>query len=334
MTVRRFCERFGIPPSTWYYWRTGHLSGEPTRRWPTPAVDFAEPLAVAKKDDDRFSPWGHRKICGLIQGDGFNVSESTVKRALQRRGLLLPTRYLAEARVLARARKGVFKFPTPRRNRVWQTDFSEFETTANGDWQLSGVVDYFAKVCLTCPAGVTQSARDVVATIEAAIAEAERLLGHTLQEDCVDPETGEIFPLVIVSDNGPGYKSDLFARFIMAHPWLTHIRTRYRSPQTNGVIERFFRSIKYEHLYRHEISNGVALNEHCEAYRALYNDIRPHETLGQRPPVLTYLAPPITFDQERHFVASIRIEAGSDDLKSQSDAPEIAPISGESVQKT
>lgn len=204
----------------------------------------------------------------------------------------------------------------------------------NGDWNLSGVVDYFAKVCLTCPATVTQSARDVVATIEAAIEEAERLIGHSLVEDCVDPETGEIFPLVIVSDNGPGYKSDLFARFIMARPWLTHIRTRYPSPQTNGVIERFFRSIKYEHLYRHEISNGVALNEHCEAYRALYNEIRPHETLGQRPPMLTYLAPPITFEQESHFVASLRTEAGSDDLDGQSEVPEITPISEESVQES
>jgi transposase InsO family protein len=32
-------------------------------------------------------------------------------------------------------------------------------------------------------------------------------------------------------------------------------RTRARSPQTNGVIERFFGSLKYERLYRHDIGN-------------------------------------------------------------------------------
>jgi putative transposase len=334
MTVRRFCERFGIPPSTWYYWRTGHRSGESTRRWPAPAVDLVEELAAEKKDDDRFSPWGHRKIWSLIRADGINVSASTVKRALDRRGLLLPARYHAERRILARARKGVFKQPTPRRNRVWQTDFSEFETTTNGNWMLSGVVDYWAKVCLTCSANVTQSARDVVATIEAAIAEAERLIGHSLKEDCVDRETGEIFPLVIVSDNGPAYKSDLFARFILGHPWISHIRTRYRSPQTNGVIERFFQSIKYEHLYRHEISNGVALNEHCAAYRALYNDIRPHEVLGQHPPIGAYLAAQMTFEQERNLIDSLRDQARSDELPPPLEAPEITPISEESVQKS
>lgn len=302
MTVARFCGRFGIPTSTWYYWRRTHLQGRETRRWPTPALDSVEDLAAAKKDDDRFSPWGHRKIWGLLRADGVEVSASSVKRALQRRGLLLPARYHAERRALARARKGVFKRPTPRRNRVWQTDFSAFETTKAGDWMLTGLVDYWAKVCLTVGANGTQAARDAVATIEAAIAEAERLMGHSLAEDCVDPDTGEIFPVVIVSDNGPAYKSDLFARFIVAHPWLAHVRTRYRSPQTNGVIERFFGSIKYEHLYRREIANGIELHDECQAYRQTYNEIRPHETLDQWPPLGRYLTQPISFEAERCFI--------------------------------
>ena len=297
MTVVRFCDRFGIPTSTWYYWRRIHLQGREVMRWPTPAL-------AAKKDDERFSPWGHRKIWGLLRADGVEVSASSVKRALRRKGLLLPARYHAERRALARARKGVFKRPTPRRNRVWQTDFSEFETTRAGKWMLTGLVDYWGKVCLTVAANGTQAARDAVTTIEAAIAEAERLMGHSLAEDCVDPDTGEIFAVVIVSDNGPAYKSDLFARFILAHPWLAHVRTRYRSPQTNGVIERFFGSIKYEHLYRREIASGIELHDECEAYRHTYNEIRPHEALDLWPPLGTYLAEPISFEAERSFIDS------------------------------
>lgn len=136
---------------------------------------------------------------------------------------------------MAKARRAVFEVPPTRRNRLWQTDFSEFETTAGGDWQLGGVVDYVAKVNLACPLTPTQTARDAVAKIEAAMAEAERLVGTTLLEDCVDVETGEIEPLVIVSDNGPAYRSDGFARFLLSHNGLfVHVRTRYRSPQTNG----------------------------------------------------------------------------------------------------
>lgn len=334
MTVARFCRRFGIPPSTWYYWRNRHLAGRPVRRWPTPALDAIEELAAAKKDDERFSPWGHRKIYGLLRADGVKTSMSSVKRALARRGLLLPVRYQAERRALARARKGVFKTPTPRRNRVWQTDFSEYETTTAGKWELTAMVDYWAKVALAATANATETAIDAIRTLEAAIAEAEALIGCPLAQDCVDPDTGEIFPVVIVSDNGPAYKSDRFARFIAARPWLAHVRTRYKSPQTNGVQERFFGSIKYEHLYRLDIANGIDLVDECEKYRQLYNHIRPHEALDLYPPILTYLAEPMTFADEAVFVEAARLsfEALRKERAAGSTAKQITPISEESLQ--
>ena len=49
---------------------------------------------------------------------------------------------------LAQARRDVFVEPVTRRNRVWQADFSEFETGTEGVWRLGGIVDYAAKVVL------------------------------------------------------------------------------------------------------------------------------------------------------------------------------------------
>ena len=86
--------------------------------------------------------------------------------------------------------------PPVRPNRVWQADFSIFETTSEGTWQLCGVVDYAAKVALACPVTTTQGATDLIAALEAAIETAEALLGRSLVVDCVDPPTGEIDPLV------------------------------------------------------------------------------------------------------------------------------------------
>jgi transposase InsO family protein len=40
-----------------------------------------------------------------------------------------------------------------------------------------------------------------------------------------------------------------------------------RSPQTNGVIERFFGTLKYEHLYRAPIGNGNALAVEVNLFR-------------------------------------------------------------------
>jgi putative transposase len=231
---------------------------------------------------------------GLLTADGVQASPSSVRRAMARRGLLQPVGYQAERRQLAKARRVVFLDPPTRRNRVWQTDFSELESLAGGIWRMSGVVDYWAKLCLACPVTTTQGTREAVAAIEAAIDQAEALLGHPLLQDVVDQVTGELTPVVIVTDNGPAYRSVGFARFIASRPELLHVRTRHRSPQTNGVIERFYQAIKYEHLYRHEIGDGLVLAREVEAYLTIYNTIRPHEAIGFTTPLARYLQAPST----------------------------------------
>ena len=212
-------------------------------------VDRIEP-DVAKYAAE-WPAWGYRKIAAIAAVEGCDVgSPSSVNRAMARRNLLQPVRYQTERRQLAAARREVFVEPPARRNRVWQVDFSAFETTTEGTWQLCGVVDYVAKVALVCPVTVTQTAVDLLAALHAAIDAAEALLGCRLAEECVDPRTGEIVPLVVVTDNGPAMKSVATARWFAARPHLSHVRTRHRSPHTNGVVERWFESLKYERLYR------------------------------------------------------------------------------------
>ncbi len=213
---------------------------------------------------------------------------SSVARALARRRLLLPQRYQAERRQLARARRAVFLEPPTRRCRVWQSDFSEFETIGGGIWRLGGVVDYVAKVSLACPVTTTQTAGDAIAAIEAARAQAEAWLGHSLLDECLDPETGEIVSIAIVTDNGSAYRSAAFARYVASRPEFTHVRTRHRSPQTNGVIERFFQALKYEYLYRQEIGDGATLAAAVGRHQTIYNDVRPHQAIGFRTPLTAW----------------------------------------------
>jgi transposase InsO family protein len=172
------------------------------------------------------------------------------------------------------------------------TDFTEYETSRGGTWRLSPVVDYATKLCLAAPVSGTTGARDAIGAVEAAIEAAERLMGHSLLEDCVDRETGELFPLTIVTDNGPAYKSTDFLRFIASRPELAHVRTRHHAPETNGVVERFNQTIKYEHLYRLEIPDVITLVDEAEDFRHVYNTIRPHESLDFANPVTAYLAHP------------------------------------------
>ncbi len=77
-----------------------------------------------------------------------------------------------------------------------------------------------------------------------------------------DPLTGEIVPLIVVIDDGPGYKSAEFMAFIASGPELRHARTRHYAPEANRVVQRFNRTLKCEHLNRREITDGITQGQH------------------------------------------------------------------------
>jgi putative transposase len=237
--------------------------------------------------------WGHRKIAWLcLHEHGLQVADATCLRILREAGLTLPVDYVHQRRDLAGARREAFVELPTRRNRVWQMDFFELETAGGGTWRSGDVIDYATKLVLAGPVTPTQTTNDAIASVRAAIAEAQRLLGRPLLEELTDPITGEITPIFLVSDNGPCFKSTGFQRFIASRPELRHIRTRRRSPQTNGVIERYHGAIKIEALWRELPADGAEMTDMVDRFRCLYNTIRPHETLKGDRPIERYLANP------------------------------------------
>ena len=71
-------------------------------------------------------------------------------------------------------------------------------------------------------------------------------------------------------------------------PLLRHVRTQVKSPRTNGVVERFFGTLKYEHLYQAAID---ALAGECGLFRHSYNAIRPHQALSDCIPRTAFVDP-------------------------------------------
>lgn len=258
--------------------------------WPQPARDRVGEAVIEMALS--FPMWGHRKIAWLCRHDGLAVSDATCLRVLRDTGLVLPVDYVRERRDLAKARREAFVTIPTRRNRVWQTDFFELETSGGGTWRSGDVIDYACKLVLAGPVTATQTTRDAIASIEDARTEVHDLLGHSLLDDVTCSSTGQITPVIVVSDNGPCYKSHAFARYIDSRPELTHVRTRRRSPQTNGVIERYHGAIQIEHLWRELPADGAEMTTMVEAFRQLYNHVRPHETLAGDRPIERYLADP------------------------------------------
>lgn len=289
----------GIPDRT-YRRRLARLryGAPPKGPWPAPKVDRIETLAA--KYAETWPAWGYRKIAALMRADGHEVTNSSVARALRRRGLLLPQGFRADRKSWAVLRRRVFRDPPTERNRVWQTDFSEFETTTGGIWRICAVIDYATKYCLAVTVTPTGRGADALHCLQLAINEAQRVLDlDDLRDDrgvmdIVDAQETVIgqapAPIAVVSDNGPCFRGQTFqTAFADDDPLLRHVRTRIKSPQTNGVIERFFGTLKYEHLYRGYISDGDALDMEAHYFRIIYNTIRPHQALGDRTPKQAYL---------------------------------------------
>jgi transposase InsO family protein len=292
MPVSRFCRLTGIPRRSYHRWQadcrhTGRAKGP----WPAPVVDPAEAL-VAKYAAD-WPAWGHRKIYGLMRADGHHLPMSSVERAMRRRGLLQPIDYQGQRRELAKARSAAFAEPPTAPNQVWQLDFSEYETTTGGIWRLAGACDYYSKYEYGWHIAPTCTGADAIEAVRIAIAGAEALAGGgpLLDQLPIDPQAGRPVRIKLVTDNGGAFKGHAFAAFIASRPELPHIRTRRKSPGQNGVRERAFGSLKYEHPYRCEIDTLTDLAHESDAYRQVFNHIRPHEALGFHRPIEVHRDP-------------------------------------------
>jgi putative transposase len=308
MPTSRFTRLIGVPERSYRRWQQRQRDGRPVKGpWPTPSADRIEPTAIVYAD--RYPQWGSRTIATLMRVDGHYAPDATVYRALKRTGRVLEVNYQAERRQHAQARRAAFVVPPSAPNQVWQLDFTEFETTMGGTWRIGGIADYWSKLELGYHVATTQNHRDAIETVEQALAETQRLLGRTLLETVTDHDTGEVQPVALVTDNGPCFKSARFAAFVDRHPELIHIRTKRKSPGQNGVRERAFGSLKYEHLYRHEIDDGHQLGLEVETYRQLFNQVRPHQTLAGRRPL------------------DVHLEATNDRKILKSTEPETLPLS-------
>lgn len=286
----------GIPERSYRRWQAKAVAGaSPKGPWPTPARDRSRDVVVAIAT--AHPAWGHRKVWAMARHAGHVLTMSTVLRILNEEGLLLKVDYQRERRQLAQARKAAFAAPPSGPNMVWQLDFSEVETPSGGTWRVAGVADYWSKYELGWHWSPTANQHDAIDAVELALAEAQRLLdGQSLMEYLTDPDTGEVIPITLVTDNGGPFRSFRFGAYIVGRPELRHVRTRVRTPGQNGVRERAFQSLKYERLYRQPIDDALDLVREAEAFRVEFNTIRPHEALAWNRPldVHTGRADPVT----------------------------------------
>jgi transposase InsO family protein len=86
----------------------------------------------------------------------------------------------------------------------------------------------------------------------------------------------------VMTDNGPGYKSRLFAQ---ACAGAKHIRTKPYTPRTNGKAERLVQTMLREWAYARPYASSADRTAALRGWLNHYNRRRPHSSLGGRTPL-------------------------------------------------
>jgi len=89
----------------------------------------------------------------------------------------------------------------------------------------------------------------------------------------------------LMTDNAFTYVNNRSLRELLANRGIKHLTTQPYRPRTNGKVERFHQTMAREWAY------GMAYRSHRHRNKALphwlrhYNELRPHSSIGNRPPI-------------------------------------------------
>ena len=213
--------------------------------------------------------WGPRTILHQLGRDGIDPlpGRSSVYRALIRHQLLDPKRR-------RRRRSDYKRWERSRAMELWQMDITGGVHLADGS-QVSVVtgIDDHSRFCVSAAVVARATARPVCDALAAAM----RIHGVP---DAILSDNGKVF----TARFGPARGEVLFDR-ICRQNGIRHLLTAPHSPTTTGKVERFHKTFKGEFLA------GKVFDTIAEAQAAIdgwvheYNHERPHQSLGDRPPI-------------------------------------------------
>ncbi len=257
VSERRACRALGQHRST-------------QRKSPRGRDDEAQLTADIIELARRYGRYGYRKITAMLQEAGWLVNEKRVERIWRREGLKVPQRQPKRGRIW-QADGSCIRLRPEHRNHVWSYDFVEERTHDGRKFRMLNVIDEFTHECLAIRVARKLKAIDVIDVLSDLFI-LRGVPGH------------------IRSDNGPEFVAKAVQEWIAA----VGAKTAYiepGSPWENGYIESFNARL------RDELLNGeifYSLREAqivIESWRRHYNTVRPHASLGYRPPVPEVFVP-------------------------------------------
>lgn len=211
----------------------------------------------------KYGSYGYKKITALLRAEGWRVNHKRVERIWRQEGLRVPERQKKRGRLYLNDGSCIRLRPCWK-NHVWAYDFV-FERLQDGTKiRFLTVIDEYTRECIALR------------------------VGYRLQSDDVMDVLTDLFitrgiPDYIRSDNG----SEFTAKTIRG--WLPKlgVKTLYISPGSpweNGYNESFNGKFRKEFLDMEVLTTLEEARVLTEEWRHIYNHIRPHISLGYKPP--------------------------------------------------
>lgn len=258
--IAKTCRALGLNPDRYYRWYKQIKEGSPVA-----GKKPLRPHALLPEEKDAIIEYAletehrHRKLAYELRRKNIvSVSPSSVYRVLKEANLIAD--YKPPKKPL---KKREIKADGP--NQVWRTDITYIPTTG-GHGYLISVLDSYSRYITHAELLPTMTAGDVKKVVDRALAGEGLIISQNKP--------------VLVSDNGTQLVSKSFKKFLK-DLGIKHIRTAYRHPESNGRIEVFHKTVKYECVYLKETyPNLLAARQDIESFIHKYNHERLHQGIG------------------------------------------------------
>ncbi len=230
--------------------------------------------AVVRSDEDAltrrivqlascYGRYGYRRITALLRHEGWRVNHKRVERIWRSLGLKVPKKQPKRGRLWLNDGSCI-RLRAEHKDHVWSYDFIHDRTRDGRGIRMLTVLDEYTRECLAIRAERKLSSLNVLEVLD-------------------DLFVRRGVPRHIRSDNGSEFTAKVVRR------WLKTLRIRPLyiepgSPWENGYIESFHDKLRDELLNREIFDTMWEARVLLAQWRREYNTIRPHSSLGYRPP--------------------------------------------------
>ena len=211
----------------------------------------------------QYGRYGYRRVTALLQGESWQVNHKKVERIWRREGLKVPKKQPKRRRLWLNDGSCIRLRPE-HKDHVWSYDFMIARTVDGRAFRILNIIDEYTRECL-------------------AILVKRQITSHDVIDVLFELFIFRGIPEHIRSDNGPEFTAKAVRK------WLNRIGVKTLfiepgSPWENGYIESFNGKLRDELLNRESFTTLMEAKILIEQWRMDYNQIRPHSSLGYRPP--------------------------------------------------